>query len=213
MKGLWTWKKIRRLRVKLPALSMAVTAMGLVGVAMALVGIAVLAVTYVQKQHEQDALASEIVAARQSLAEVGDVADRQERLAIAESELVAERVAFPAQLSGPRTVGALIQLAEESGLTVHDVKTQPGREQQLGEHTYRALSIHVQVGGTLDALRNFVGDVEGGALQAARGDELSITMTEQPATDTPGESANGLSTGEVQHSLTASVDLSVYARD
>jgi len=200
------WKKIRRLRVKLSALSLAVTAM-------ALVGIAVLAIMYIQKQHGQDALGSEIEAARQSLAEVGDVANRQERLAIAESELAAEHAAFPAQFSGPGTVGALIQLAEESGLRVDDVKTQPGREQQLGEHTYRALSIHVQVGGTLDALRTFVGTIENGAFHSARMDELSITMTGQPATGTPGDSANGLSTGEIQHSITASVDLSVYARD
>ena len=200
------WKKIRKLRVKLSHLSLAVTAL-------ALAGLTVLVAMYIQQQHEQEALASEIMAARRSLADVGDVANRQERLAIAESELAAEHAVFPAELSGPGIVGALIQLAGESGLRVDDVKTQPGREQQLGENTYRALSIHVQVSGTLDALRDFVGAVEGDALQAARVDELSITMTEQPASDTHGEPANGMSTGEVQHSLTASVDLSVYARD
>ncbi len=200
------WKKIRRLRVKLPALALAVTAM-------ALVGIAVLAVTYLQQQHEQDALASEIVAARQSLAEAGDVANRQERLAIAESELVAEHAAFPAQLSGPGTVGALLQLAQDLGLKVADVKTQPGREQQMGEHTYHGLSVHIRVEGTLSALRVFISELENGALPAARVEELSIAGIEATPAARLRPSPDGPGATEGQDSLTASLDFTVYARD
>ena len=120
---------------------------------------------------------------------------------------------FPSRLGGPGTVGALIQLAEENGLRVADVKTLLGRKQQVGEHTYHALSVHFQLDGTLDALRAFLGKLESGALQAARVDELSITGIEKLPPASPQLPLDRPSTAEAQYSLTASLDFSVYARD
>lgn len=197
--------KVRRIRVTLSTLALVITAV-------ALVGLAVLAVMYIQEWREQGALASEIEAARQSLAEYGDAAGRQERLAAAEAELAAEQTAFPSVLSGPAIVGALMQLAEENGLRVADIKTQSGTENQVGEHIYRALSVHVQVEGTLRALRTFVGDVESGALQAVRVGELSITGIKLPSTASSWVSVNGLGTAEAGYSVTASLAFSVHSR-
>lgn len=189
-----------RSRLKLSTLILAI-------MVIAIIGHAALAVIFLRQQGEQGALAEEIDAIIQSLEESGDVASRLEQLASAESELAAEHAAFPAQLSGPGTVGALLQLAQDIGLKVADVKTQPGKEQQIGEHTYHALSVHIQVEGTLSALDVFISELEKGALPAARVDELSIAGIEAPPSpDGPGAT-------KVQDSLTASLDFSVYARD
>lgn len=199
-------KKVGRLRAKLSVLALAV-------MAIALVGHAVLGRTYLQQQREHDALALEIEGARQALVAYGDAASHQEQRTSAEAELAAAQAALPSRLNGPGVVGALIRLAEETGLRVSDVKTVPGREQQVGEHTFAALSVHIQIEGTLSALRAFVSKMESGALRAARLDELSITGIAQPPApgaelllDEPGTTENPTS-------LAASLDYSVYARD
>lgn len=200
------------LRSNIP-LAYVVRRLALAITALALLSLAVLAGTILQQQREQDVLASGIEAARQSFAGFGDSASNQQQQAKAQAELATEQAAFPSRLSGPGTVGALIQLAEESGLKVINLKTQPGREQQVGEHTYGALSVHIQVEGTVSVLRTFVGKLERGALQAVRVDELTVTGLEQLPTADLGLSAKGSRTTAVQHSMTASLEFSVYARD
>lgn len=199
------FKRIRRLRVKLSALAPGI-------MALALVGHAVLGVTYFQQWREQDTLSLEIEAARQSLAEYGDIASRQKQLAVAEADPASEQVAFPSGLNGPGTVGALIKLAQDIELKVVDVKTQPGREQQVGDHTYRSLSVHVQVKGALDALRTFVDRLEDGALLAVRVDELLVTEMQKLPYASPELSLDVTSMSELRYSVTASLDFSAYAR-
>ncbi len=198
-------KKNWKLRVSISTLALAI-------IASALVGYAVLGYRYLQNQREQNVLASEIAAGRKSLSEYGDAASRQEQLATAEAEMAVERAAFPHQLSYSGTVGALIQLAEQHALQVMDVKTQPGSEQQLGDHTYRALAVQVQVEGAVTALRNFIKEVESGALDAASVDELRITIINQPPASGAESLPNGPGTAGVQQFLTVSLDFSVYTR-
>lgn len=186
--------------------------MALAIIGLALMGNGVLGFRYIQSQREQHVVASEVAAGRKSLSEYGDAASRQERLATAEAELAAEGAAFPHRLSSSGTVGALIQLAEQHALQVMDVKTQPGSEQQLGDHTYRSLSVHVQVEGALTALRNFIKEVESGALRAASVDQLRIDIINQPPASGAESLSNGPGTAEVQQSLSVSLEFSVYAR-
>ena len=199
-------QKSRKFKVKLSALTVVI-------MAIAIVGHAVLAGTYFHQQRQKDALALEIQAVRQSLAEYGDAARSQRQRAAAEAELAAEQAHFPSWLSGPGTVGPLIQLAEENGLRLVDMKTQLGSEQQVGEHTYHALSVHVQVEGSLGALRAFVSQLENGALPAAKVDELSIGGIEAPPVARLEPSPDGPNATEVQYSLTSSLDFSVYTRE
>jgi len=193
-------------------LGFSLSAVALAIIGLALMGNGVLGFRYLQSQREQNVLASEIAAGRKSLSEYGDAASRQERLATAEAEVAVERAAFPRQLSSSGTVGALIQLAEQHALEVMDVKTQPGSEQQLGDHTYHSLSVHVQVEGAVTALRNFIKEVESGALRAASVDELRITIINRPPASGAESLPNGPGTAGVQQFLTVSLDFSVYAR-
>ena len=172
-----------------------------------------LAFSYLQQRNERAALASEVEAAGQSLVEYGDSTRRLQQLADIEAELASEQVSFPSWLSGPGIVGQLVQLAEENGLRVSDAGTRTGGERQVGERTYRTLSVHIEVMGTLGSLRTFVGKVESGTLQTARVNELSITGIAPPPDAVSESFADQSSTAENRNILIASVDLSVYARD
>ena len=107
-------KKVGRLRAKFSALALAV-------MAIALVGHAVLGATYFQQRREHNALAFEIEAARQALVAYGDAGSPQGKRTSAEAELVAAQAVMPSRLNGPGVVGALLRLAEETGLKVSDV--------------------------------------------------------------------------------------------
>lgn len=193
-------------------LGFSVSALALAIIVLALMGNGVLGFSHLQNQREQNVLASEIAAGRKSLSEYGDAASRQEQLATAEAEMAIERAAFPHQLSSSGTVGALIQLAEQHALQVMDVKTQPGSEQHLGDHTYRSLAVHVQVEGALTALHNFIKEVESGAFRAASVDQLSITMINQPPASGAESLPNGPGSAGFEQFLTVSLEFSVYAR-
>jgi hypothetical protein len=180
---------------------------------MALLVHGALAFSYLEQRRERAVVDSEVEAARQSLFEYGDSASRQQQLSDTEAALASELASFASGLSGPGIVGQLVQLAEENGLVVFDAETQTSGERQVGERTYRTLSVHVEVTGTLGSLRTFVGEVENGTLQTARVNEMSIiSITPQP--DAVSESLpDQSSTPEDSNILTASLNLSVYARD
>lgn len=172
------------MRTKLPASALIV-------VIAALLATALVGVTYLPQQRERESLASQLSAARESLREYGAVS-LEERLAAAEAKLSAEQAYFADRLSGAATLNSLLQLAQESQVTVVDMKTQSARDEAIGNHTYSALSVHLQVAGSLPQVQAFVNRLQDGALKAVAIDEISIVgIGESPA---------------------ASLDLSVWAR-
>ena len=144
-------------------------------VAVALVGHAIIAVRFLQRQTEQEALTSELEMTTQTLYGIGDPQSHVRELSTAESELETLQSIFLSRVSGPATVNRLIQLAERNDMRVTDVQTQPGLEEEVGEHTYRALVIEVRLEGTLSALRDFLSEMESDGVAASRLDRLSIT--------------------------------------
>jgi len=163
------------MRIRLSTLALVVSAA-------ALLANALLGVTYFQQQRERESLASELSAARESLSEYGGAASLEERLAAAEARLKAEQALFPKKMSSAATLNDVLQLAQESQVKIVDMKTQPGRDEKRGDHTYSALSVHLQVAGGLPELQTFLSKLEKGALKAVAIDEISITgMKESPA--------------------------------
>ena len=172
------------MRTKLPASAFIV-------VIAALLATALVGVTYLPQQRERESLASQLSAARESLREYG-AGGLEERLAAAEARLSAEQAYFADRLSGAATLNSLLQLAQESQVTVVDMRTQPAGDEAIGNHTYSALSVHLQVAGSLTQVQAFVNRLQDGALKAVAIDEISIVgIGESPA---------------------ASLDLSVWAR-
>lgn len=95
-------------------------------------------------------------------------------LATGETRLEELETLFPAKFSGPTTVSRLIRMAESSSLSVSDVQTQPGTAEVVGENIYRRMSIEIQLQGTLSSLRQFLENLEDGAIPASRIDNLII---------------------------------------
>ena len=173
------------MRTKLSALAL------IIGIA-AWLATALIGVTYFPQQHERESLASQLSAARESLREYGTPASLEARLAAAEARLSAEQAYFPDKLSSVATLNSVLQLAQESQVTIVDMKTQPARDEVIGNHTYSALSVHLQVAGSLPHLQAFVSKLQNGALKAVTIDEISIVVIEE--------------------SPAASLDFSVWAR-
>jgi len=167
-------KRGRWLRIKLSTLAL------IVGAA-ALVASAVLGVMYFQQQREQESLASQLAVGRESLTEYDSAASLEERLAAVEARLIAEQAYFPDKLSSEATLTSILQIAQESQVTVVEISTQPERDQERGNHTYSALSVYLQVTGGLPELQDFVNKLEKGELKAVSIDEIGITgMEESP---------------------------------
>lgn len=156
--------------------------LALVVIAAALIANALLGVTYFQQHRERESLASQLSAARESLREYGSAANLEERLAAAEARLKAEEALFPKELGNAATLNDVLQLAQDSQIKIVDMKTQPKRDENRGNHTYSALSVQLQVVGSLPELQAFLNKLERGALKAVSIDEISITgMKESPA--------------------------------
>ena len=148
----------------------------------AVVATAVLGVMYLQQQSEQQLLSSELTAAKELLREYGSADNLEEQLADAEARLMIEQAYFPDKLSSEAILNSVLQLARESQVNVVAVMTQPGREEQRGNYTYFALSIHLEVTGSLPELQAFISKLEKGALKAVSIDDLSIAgIKDSPA--------------------------------
>ncbi len=173
------------MRVKLSTLALIV-------IVAALVANAVLGVMYFQKQSQQASLASQLTASKESLAEYDSTASLEEQLAAAEARLMAEQAYFPDKLSSDAILNTILQLAQESQVTIVEIRTQPESDENVGNHTYSALSIHLQVTGSVTELQTLVNKLETGELKAVGIDEVRIT--------------------EMKGSPAASLDFSVYAR-
>lgn len=174
---------------------------------------AVLMTRFYNIQGEQAILASEHVAVRVSLERFDRSTNLQENLSIAEAELATLQNAFPSQLKGPETINAVIRLAEESGLTVAEISSVARKDEDRGDHTYSALSIHIQVAGTLGALRGFISKLEIGAIKASRLNKLNISGIEELSQEDGDLVSPERASADSRYQLIASIEISVFARN
>jgi hypothetical protein len=158
----------------------------------------VLAGSYVIEVLEQRRLASEIVAARDIISGLPAPAETQVRLTRAELALDAEHRAFSTLTSSPAVTQQLLIL---------EVVTAPGEPEKVGQNTYGALLVTLQVDGSAEAIAAFLYQLEGGFLPGGRIDLVSIERIPPPE-DGTGYSSPGWSSRR----LTASVGLTVFER-
>ena len=148
----------------------------IIGVA-ALLADAWLGVTYFQEQRAKESLASQLDVAGESPGEDAPTASLQERRAAAEAQLNDEEAAFPDKVASATTVGYLLQLSQQCGVDILDMKTQPGKDLRRGNSVYSALSIHMQVQGGLSELQTYMSTLERAeTLKAVALEEVSIVQ-------------------------------------
>lgn len=159
---------------------------------LALVGCGLVGWIYLQGQREGESLRTQLYSARRELRKHGTEASRQERLTDALTALAAAREYFPQTLDSVQTLEDVFLLAEVSGVRVSDVKTRPSKDKKVGRHTYEALSVSLQVEGSLPGLQAFLDALENGSAGAVSLDQLAVSR--------------------IQGSPMASLSVSAYAR-
>ena len=155
-------------------MGISVSRLALVIGALALLGNIVLGAMCLQQQRERDSLTSDTAAARASLEGYGALASYEERLAAAEKRLAAEQDYFPHQVSSTSSLNDVLRLAEEGGVDIVNIEALPKGKEEIGAHTYYALSFHLTVKGDMPALQTFISGLEGGTLRGAAIDEVDI---------------------------------------
>jgi hypothetical protein len=167
----------------------------------------VLAGSYGIEVLEQRRLASEIEATRDSILSLPAPSEVQVRLTAAELALDAEHKAFSTLTSSPEVTQQLLGLAESAGILIIEVVTEPGEPQKVGQNTYDALLVTLQVAGAAGSIATFLYQLEDGFLPGGKVDLVRIEKIPPPLDHSDFSSANWSS-----RQLTASVGLSVYER-
>ena len=142
-------KKLKPFDGKLKVACLALTVL-------ALVGHGGLAITRDAEERAQREVSAQIELTRNAVFQSEGPVRRQQLLIETEEQLKAEQGAFPDRLSSSSAIDVLSNLAEASGLTVSEARTQAGDELEIGAHTYRSLTVIVSMEGDLGALRIFL---------------------------------------------------------
>jgi len=145
---------------------------------LALVGCGLVGWIYLQGQREGESLRTQLYSARRELRKHGAEVSRQEQLTDALTTLAAEREYFPQTLDSVQTLEDVLLLAEVSGVRVSDVKTRPSKDRKVGQHTYEALSVSLQVEGDLPRIQAFLDGLENGSAGAAFLNQLAVSGIE-----------------------------------
>lgn len=167
----------------------------------------VLAGSYGIEVLEQRRLASEIEAARDSISGLPAPSEVQVRLTAAELALDAEHKAFSTLTSSPEVTQQLVGLADAAGILILEVVTGPGEPEKIGQNTYGALLMTLQVAGSAGAVATFLYQLEEGFLPGGKVDMVRIERIPPPVDQGEFSSANWSS-----RQLEASVGLTVYER-
>lgn len=169
----------------------------------ALFGIAGIGYRFVQRETQDTVNAAQLSSSSSALSRLGSHQSISIRLSEAETQLEELETLFPLKLGGPSTVSRLIRMAERSNLSVSDVQTQPGTDEEINDHTYHRLSIEMHFEGTLSSLMLFLEELEDGAVPASRIDHLIINNV------TPSVGPDGLP----QYTMDISLLISLFSRD
>ena len=170
---------------KLPVVSL------LIGV-LALMGCALLTAMYFQQGRERESLVSQLNTARRNVVNYGTEARRAERLSSAQVLLATAQDYFPDTLSSAAVLDSILRLAQETHVRITEVTAQPGKGTGAGGRSYVALSVDLQVSGSLRELQAFLDGLEKGGVKAASIDRVIV--------------------GGVEQSPVASISVSAYAR-
>ena len=165
-------------------------------------GFSALGLRFVQRQSVNAVNAADYEITSNSLIRLGNHQTLSLQLATEENRLEELETLFPPKIRGPSAVSRLIRMAERSNLSVSDVQTQAGTEEEVGEHVYRRMSIEIQLQGNLSSFMLFLQELEGGAIPASRIDHLIIG-------DVSPVVQEG---GAPEYTLDVGVLLSLYAR-
>ncbi|MCH7553424.1 MAG: hypothetical protein IIC82_05465 [Chloroflexi bacterium] len=166
------------------------------------------ALNYQSSRESRHELVATVEVSERTLARLRRNAEDVETITNAREQLAAAVARFPDEVSGPNTIGRLIQMATDSNLAVADVSSQSRNDLTLGERSYESLEVRLELEGTMASLREFLRTIESGAIPAVTLDRLSV----MPATTTSSESETGPARIDLEDGVRASLTILAYAR-
>lgn len=164
----------------------------------------VLGTDYLKQLKGQEALTAQISEVGQTLAQIPESPQGlEQRLAEAQTSLVAEQNAFPAKMSSTDVVNSILELADKCEVEAVPLITAPWSTEKVAEHDYYVFQLNIVAEGTLAQLMSFVSQLENGEFKTLIVEEMSITRVGEPTEE-----------GAAEESIpvTANLDLAIYAR-
>ena len=123
--------------------------------------------------------------------------DGEQRLAAAQASLAAGEDAFPHDLNSTRVINAILEMADDNGVSAIPLITQPWSAADAGGG-YSVFRLNVTARGSFPQLVSFVERLENGELDSLIVEQLSVSREAVPPAGASG--------------VTASLDLAVYSR-
>jgi hypothetical protein len=164
-----------------------------------LAGYYVLGTGYFRQRQEQSALAADINAAQQALAQVpARPADLDRRLEEALAAAAAAGESLPERLNTTQTLDAILELAEDNGVKAVPLVTQPWLAETIGGYEYSVFRLDLTVSGDYSRVAAFLAALETGEFETLVIDYLNLTTPDEPE-----QSAEAVSAG---------VRVTIYAR-
>ncbi len=122
-----------------------------------------LAMDYMKQGSEQERLLSEIEEVEQSREALEEPSgDAYEQLTAIQAELDAEGEVMPSEIDSSDVIDIVLGLAQEIGVKAVPLTTQPWTEERIGENTYRAFRLNVEIEGLFSEVTEYVTRLETG---------------------------------------------------
>lgn len=165
----------------------------------------ILGTDYLRQHHKNAALASQISAAAQQLAQIPPTpADPEQRQKAASAGLEAVINAFPALPNSTRIVNDILQLAEATGVKAIPMITQPWTVASVNQTEYPVFRLNIAVKGTYAQVAEFIDRLENGEPTTLVIADLTMENATEP-------SLNESDTGD-NLSVDAVLNVAIYAR-
>jgi hypothetical protein len=160
---------------------------------------------YLKLREENDTLASEITSVTGNLTQIPTPpADLEQRLTTAQADLDAAVNSFPIELNTTVIVNYILELADDIGVKVIPLVTQPWTIESYNDYNYSVFRLNVTVTGTSAQLVSFLRQLENGEVQTLIMVNLSVNKENEAS------AAESISEGTTQ--INASLDIAIYAQ-
>ena len=160
---------------------------------------------YLQQRQQHERLHAQINDATRVLAQMPQPPiDLDHQLAAAQDNLADVEAFFPDGVNSTRVVNAILRLSEDVGIKVIPLATRPWSVEKKGEHDYYVLYLNVSLSGSFSDLETFTARLEDG--------EFPTLIIESLSVNSPDRQSEEADASELAATVSASLDLAVYAR-
>ena len=137
---------------------------------------------YLQKEAEQEALASQITDATRALAQMPEPpVDLEPRLSAVQAQLATEQSTFPGEMNSTKIVNSILELADECEVKAIPLITQPWTTETINDHDYSVFWLNIAVAGTFTQMVSFLSKLEKGGIPTLIVEDLSVTRAIEPS--------------------------------